>query len=255
MPLVIAQEARRDRVLALRLDRHPAVGAVLSAELDVEQPEEVIDLRERRDRALASATAGALLDRDRGRNPEDRVNVGPRRALDELARVGVERLEIAPLALGEQDVESERRFSGTRDAGDDREFIARDFDVDGFKVVLAGVVNPDRVADAGLQGHARLRRAKNGGLCKRRLVFAQRLSRVRARVLRDLRRRPGADDRAAGVAAFRPEIHQPIGGADNVEVVLDHDERVSRGDQLAESGEQLRDVVEMQTCRGLVEQE
>ena len=164
LPLVFAQKAGRDRVLALRLDRHPAVGAVLGAELDVQQSQEMIDLGERRDGALASAAARALLDRDRGRDSEDRVHVGSRRALNELARVGVERLEIAPLALSEQDVESERRFSRTRDAGDDGEFVARDLDVDGFQVVLAGVVNPDRLADAPLQRHPRLGRAKGGGL-------------------------------------------------------------------------------------------
>src|SRR5258706_5007870 len=78
LPLVFAQEACRDRVLALRLDRHLAVGAVLEPELDVEQPQEVVDLGQRRDRALASAAAGALLDRDRRRNAGDRGQGRPR---------------------------------------------------------------------------------------------------------------------------------------------------------------------------------
>ena len=85
-----------------------AVGAVLHAELHVQQAQEVVDLGERRDRALAAAAAGALLDRHRRRNAEDRVDVGPRRRLHELARIGVERLEIAALAFVEQDVERER---------------------------------------------------------------------------------------------------------------------------------------------------
>src|SRR5438034_613642 len=80
LPLVFAQEARGDGGFALRLDRHPAVGAVLEPELDVEQSQEMIDLGERRDGALASPAAGALLDRDRGRDSEDRVHVGPRSA-------------------------------------------------------------------------------------------------------------------------------------------------------------------------------
>ncbi len=73
-------------------------------------------------------------------------------------------------------------------------------------------------------------------------------------MLRDLRRRSGADDRSAGVAALGAEVDEPVGSADDVEVVLDHDQRMPRGDQLAEGGEQFRDVVEMQAGRGLIEQ-
>ena len=127
---VIAQEPRGDRFLALRLDRDRAVRAVLNAELHIEQAQEVVDLGERRHGALSAAAAGALLDRDGGRDAEDRVHVRPRRALDELARVGVERLEIAPLAFGEENVEGERRFSRARDPGHDGESIARNRDAD-----------------------------------------------------------------------------------------------------------------------------
>ncbi len=72
-------------------------------------------------------------------------------------------------------------------------------------------------------------------------------------MLRDLRRRPGANDRAAGVAALGAEVDEPVGSADDVEVVLDHSERVSGGDQLAEGREQLRDVVEVKPRGRLVE--
>ena len=68
----------------------------------------MVDLGQRRDRALAPAAAHALLDRDGRRDAEDRVHVGARRGLDELPRVGVQRLEIAALALREHDVEGER---------------------------------------------------------------------------------------------------------------------------------------------------
>ena len=52
-----------------------------------------------------------------------------------------------------------------------------------------------------------------------------------------------------------PEVDDPVGGADDVEVVLDHDERVAGGEQLAEGAQQLRDVVEVEAGGGLVEQE
>ncbi len=87
---MLAQQPRGDRGGALRLDGDIAIGAVLGAELHVEQPQEVMDLGQRRDRALAAAAAGALLDGDRRRNAEYRVHVGPGGGLHELPRIGVE---------------------------------------------------------------------------------------------------------------------------------------------------------------------
>src|SRR6185437_6048675 len=57
------------------------------------------------------------------------------------------------------------------------------------------------------------------------------------------------------LAALRAEIDDPIGGADHIEVVLDDEQRVSRGEELAERGEELGDVLEMQAGGGLVEEE
>ncbi len=51
---------------------------------------------------------------------------------------------------------------------------------------------------------------------------------------RDLRRRARAHQLAARLAALGPEVDDPVGGADDVEVVLDHDQRMAGGDQLAE---------------------
>ncbi len=135
--------ARRDCVDRLRLDRDIAFGAVLRAELHEQQAQEVIDLGQRRDRALAPAAARALLDRDRRRDAEDRVDVGLGRRLHELARVGVQRFEITALAFGEHDVERERALAAAGDAGDDGELIARNRDVDVLEVVFAGVVDAD----------------------------------------------------------------------------------------------------------------
>ena len=51
----------------------------------------------------------------------------------------------------------------------------------------------------------------------------------------DFRRRAGRDDLAAGVAAFGTEVDHPVGCADHVEVVLDHDQRMAGSDQLAQA--------------------
>src|SRR6267154_1048304 len=111
--------------------------------------------------AIASTLCGTIATLRSGRDAEDRVHVGTRRALDELARVGVERLEIASLAFGEKYVEGKRGFPRARDAGDHGELVARDFNVDGFQIVLPRIVNPDRLADADLQRHPGLRHAKS----------------------------------------------------------------------------------------------
>jgi hypothetical protein len=58
---------------------------------------------------------------------------------------------------------------------------------------------------------------------------------------------------AAAVAAFGAEVDDPVGGLDDFEIVLDHDDRVALVDQLVQHFEQLGDVVEMQAGGRLVE--
>ena len=264
--LGLAQQSRRDRVRALRLDRHLAVRAVLGAELDVEQAQEVVDLGQRRHRALAAAAAGALLDRHRRRDAEDGIDVGAAGRLHELPRVGVERFEVAALALGEHDVEGERGLARAGHAGDDGEAVARNRDVDVAQVVLAGAVDDDRtlrrVGDLQQCAAAGSRQrlpgfAERGGeqVPAPGLVVPQRAPGVRRLAFHDLLRRAGRDQPAAGLAALGPEVDDPVGGADDVEVVLDDDQRVARVEQPPERAEQLRDVVEVQARGRLVEQE
>ena len=144
--LVLLEQALGDGLRGLRFDGDVAGGAELRAQLHVEQAQEVIDLGERGHRALAAAAAGALLDGDRGRNAVDRIHVRPRRGLHELARVRVQRFEIAALAFVEDDVERQRGFARARHAGDDGEGFARNRDVDVAQVMFARVVDDDGVA-------------------------------------------------------------------------------------------------------------
>ena len=67
--------------------------------------------------------------------------------------------------------------------------------------------------------------------------------------------RAGRHHLAAGIAAFGAEVDQPVAGADHVEVVLDHEQRMPGVLQLAHGPHQLGDVVEMQACGRLVEHE
>ena len=109
----------------------------------------MIDLGERRHRALVSAAAGALLDRHRGRNAENGVDVRPRRGLHELPRVGVQGFEIAALAFGEQNVERQRALAAARDAGNHGEFVEPQIHIDVLEIVFARAANLDARAAAG----------------------------------------------------------------------------------------------------------
>ena len=142
--------------------------------------------------------------------------------------------------------------------------------------MLARVVDNDRVAVASAAAavlRARLRDAGDrlarerlaqrlrgrGDLCAQLAghgsrVGGQRLSRVGTPVRPHLGRRAGADNLPAAIPALRSQINDPVGGADHVQIVLDHQQRMSGRQQLAERVEQLRDVLEVQTRGGLIEQ-
>ena len=67
--------------------------------------------------------------------------------------------------------------------------------------------------------------------------------------------RARGDDLAAVLAAFGTQIDDPVGGADHIEVVLDDQQRMAGLEQQAEGAHQARDVLEMQSGGGLIEQQ
>ncbi len=138
-----------------------------------------------------------------------------------------------------------------------------------LRLCSTSVVNHDGVAIAAISiARVRFGDAREGGArdriaqgCSGRQVFSQslfvggqRLSRVRTIVSRDFRGRAGTDDFAAAVATFGAEIDDPVRGADDVEIVLDHQQGVSGSQQFAEGAQQLGDILEVQAGRRLVEQ-
>src|SRR5262249_25284067 len=84
-------------------------------------------------------------------------------------------------------------------------------------------------------------------------MLAQKSSGVRRLDIRNLFRRPDRNDPPALIAAFRPEVNDPVGGLDHVQVVFYYDQRGSGVQQAAEGREQFVDVVEMQPGSRLVE--
>ena len=97
-----------DRLLG---DRAPADRAVRVADAGVEQAEVVVDLGDRADRRARVLGGPLLVDRDGRREALDDVDVGLLHLAQELAGVGGERLDVAPLALGVDGVEGERRLA------------------------------------------------------------------------------------------------------------------------------------------------
>ncbi len=125
----------RDGAPALRAMRHPDGG--------VEQPQIVVNFGDGADGRARAAAGGLLLDGDRRAQAVDAVHVGPLHLVEELAGVSGKRLDVAPLALGVDGVERQRRFSRTAEAGDDGERVARNLDADVLQIVLTRPAHGD----------------------------------------------------------------------------------------------------------------
>ena len=63
------------------------------------------------------------------------------------------------------------------------------------------------------------------------------------------------DEASAIGAGIGPEVDDPIGAFDHIEIVLDHQQRVSGIDEFLKHAEQAFDVGEVETGGGLVENE
>ncbi len=134
-----------DRVDRLPGDRAPADRAVRAADARVEQAQVVVDLGHRADRRARVPRGRLLVDRDRGAEAVDRVDVRLLHHLQELARVGGQRLDVAALPLGVDRVEGKARLPGAREPGDADQGIPREPDRDVLQVVLPGAVDYELV--------------------------------------------------------------------------------------------------------------
>ena len=143
MPSGLREHAGDDLIDGVAADRAAAVQAGDGAAAGVEQAEVVVDLGGGGDGGARIARLVLLLDGDGRGDAVDVIDVGLFDALEELARVGGERLDVAALAFGVDGVEGERGFAGAGDAGDDREGVVRDVDVDVLEVVRARAADGD----------------------------------------------------------------------------------------------------------------
>ncbi len=97
------------------------------------------------DRRARVARGRLLVDRDRRREPLDRVDVGLLHQPEELAGVGGKRLDVAPLPLGVDRVEGEARLARAREPGDDDQRITRQLNVHILEVVLPSTRDDDPI--------------------------------------------------------------------------------------------------------------
>src|SRR5215831_9587751 len=87
-----------------------------------------------------------------------------------------------------------------------------------------------------------------------REVVGQRLSGIGLFVFRHLLGSSLRQNSPTIFSAFRPQINDPIGIANDVEIVFDDDDRVPQIGEPVQHVEQLFHIVEMQPCGRLVEQ-
>ncbi len=136
--LLQPQQPVHDLLRRLAADRLAALGAVRPARPREQQPQVVVDLRDRPDRGARVAVGGLLVDRHRGRQALDEVDVRLVHLTQELPGVRRQRLDVAPLPLGEDGVEGQRGLPGARQAGEHDQRIARQVQVHVPEVVFPG---------------------------------------------------------------------------------------------------------------------
>ena len=130
---------------ALPLHGAPTIRAVRRAGARVQQAQVIVHLGHGPDGGARVVTGRFLFDRDGGREPLDGVDIGLLHQPQELSRVRRERLDIASLPFGVDRIERERRLSRARQAGDNRQLIARDGDADVAEIMLAGTAHHERI--------------------------------------------------------------------------------------------------------------
>ena len=126
-----------DRAVALR-----AVGLTGTAE---QEAQVVLNLRNRAHRGARVMAGGFLIDRDRRREPLDRIHIGLVHLPEELPGVRRQALDVTALTLGKNRVERERTLAAAAYAGEHHQLVAGNGDVDVLEVVLAGTPHPNHI--------------------------------------------------------------------------------------------------------------
>ncbi len=141
-----------DLLRRLRRDPLAAHRAELRPDAREQEPQVVVDLGDRPDGRPRVPVRGLLVDRDRRGQALDEVHVRLVHLAQELAGVGGERLDVAPLPLREDRVEGQGRLPRARQTGEDDEWITGQVKVDVAQVVLAGPAHEESVTHPPMVG-------------------------------------------------------------------------------------------------------
>ncbi len=120
-----------------------ALRAIGAADARIEQAQVVVDLGGRGHGGAGIARLVLLADGDGRSNAVDQVNIRLFDALQKLPRIGREGFDIAALPLGIDGVKGQRRLSASRDSGDHRQAIVRNFEIDVLQIMNARAANYD----------------------------------------------------------------------------------------------------------------
>ena len=137
------EDAVDDLLRCLTLELGVVVGAVLHSDARPQQPEIVVDLRDRTHRGPRIAPGRLLIDRDRRRQPLDHIDIRFVHLAEELSGVGTQTLDVPSLALRVDGVERQAALAGAGQTGEHDQSVARQVDADVLEVVLACAANRD----------------------------------------------------------------------------------------------------------------
>ena len=141
----LARKLGVDRLGVVAAHLAAAVAAMEHGRARVQELHVIVELGHRADRRARRAHGVRLIDGDRGRDAFDAVDLRLVHAVEELPRVGRERLDVAPLAFGVHGVERERRLARAADARDDDQLAERQVEIEGAEIVLPRAADADHV--------------------------------------------------------------------------------------------------------------
>src|SRR5437016_4567898 len=107
----------------------------------IKNAEIIVNLGDGPNGGSGAARGRLLFDRNGGTQTVNRIDLGALHLIEELTRVGRQRFDIAPLALGVDGIEGEGRLPGAAQPRNHREGVPGNLDIDVSQVVLACAVN------------------------------------------------------------------------------------------------------------------
>ena len=97
----------------------------------------IVNLGRGRDGRPRVRARAPLLDRDRGRQAFDEIDVRLFHLVEELPGVGGKALDVAPLSFGVEGIKGERGLAGAAQAGNHDQLFPRNLHVEVLQIVLA----------------------------------------------------------------------------------------------------------------------